>query len=101
MNSKMTFYKKNKCIKYPFYKWWGVEMERDHRPKLLAYFQEFSDFPPIPQGTISKIEKQFCECMADKKPFNVLSNNTKVDVMLEFEENPHNSAPTSSFVIGS
>lgn len=62
--------------------------------------EEFPDMPPISQGTISKIEKQFRENghvrQMKKQPSNALDDNTKLDVMLLFQENPHNSTPQAA-----
>lgn len=59
------------------------------------FHEKFPNLPPISQGTISKIEKQFRELghvrQIKKVAANAISDNTKLDVMLEFKENPHNS----------
>lgn len=53
------------------------------------------NLPPISHGTISK---QFRElgpwtCRVDKKAAtNAMSDDVKLDIMLEFEENPHTSS---------
>lgn len=65
--------------------------------EVARLFQEkFPDLPPISQGTISKIEKQFRENghvrQIKKETSNAMSNDTKLDVLLEFEENPHSSS---------
>ncbi|KAJ8944463.1 hypothetical protein NQ318_012523 [Aromia moschata] len=58
-------------------------------------------YPELPlisqaQGTVSKIDKQFRERghvrQHKKNPFNKLSDDQKLDVMLMLEENPHTSS---------
>lgn len=60
------------------------------------FHETFPNLPPISQGTISKIEKQFRELghvrQIKKAAANTISNDTKLDIMLEFEENPHTSS---------
>lgn len=64
------------------------------------FHEEFPDLPPISQGTISKIEKQFRELghvrQVKKAAHNALSDHAKLDVMLEFEEHPHTSCREAS-----
>ena len=60
------------------------------------FHEKFPNLPPISQGTISKIEKQFRELghvrQIKKAAANAISNDTKLDIMLEFQENPHTSS---------
>ncbi|KAJ8936308.1 hypothetical protein NQ318_004714 [Aromia moschata] len=62
--------------------------------EVIRLFQEkYPELPPISQGTVSKIEKQFRERghvrQLKKNPPNKLSDHHKLDVMLMLEENPH------------
>lgn len=60
------------------------------------FHEKFPNLPPITQGTISKIEKQFRQLghvkQIKKVAANAISDYTKLDIMLEFEENPHTSS---------
>lgn len=73
---------------------------RTQQEVTRLFHEKFPDLPPISQGTISKIEKQFREfghVRQIKKPAaNALSDEIKVDVMLEFMENPHTSSRHAS-----
>ncbi|KAJ8955885.1 hypothetical protein NQ318_005433 [Aromia moschata] len=65
--------------------------------EAVRLFQEkYPEFPPISQGTVSKIEKQFRERgharQVKKNPPNKLSDDQILDVMLMLEENPHTSS---------
>jgi len=65
--------------------------------EVVRLFQEkFPDLPPITQGSISKIEKQFRELghvrQVKKVAANAISNDTKLNILLEFEENPHTAS---------
>ncbi|KAJ8934088.1 hypothetical protein NQ318_011943 [Aromia moschata] len=63
--------------------------------QVVRLFQEiYPELPPISQGTVSKIEKQFRERghavrQLKKNPPNKLSDDQKLDVMLMLEENTH------------
>ncbi|KAJ8949619.1 hypothetical protein NQ318_007382 [Aromia moschata] len=64
--------------------------------EVVRLFQEkYPELPPISQGTVSKIEKQFRERghvrQLKKNPPNKLNDDQKFDVMLMLEENPHTS----------
>ncbi|KAJ8951387.1 hypothetical protein NQ318_009951 [Aromia moschata] len=58
--------------------------------------EKYPELPPISQGTVSKIEKQFRERghvrQLNKNSPNKLSDDQKLDVMLMLEENPHTSS---------
>ncbi|KAJ8939594.1 hypothetical protein NQ318_010601 [Aromia moschata] len=62
--------------------------------------KKYSELPPISQGTVSKIEKQFRERgyvrQLMKNPPNKLSDDQKLDVMLMLEENHNVSRQTAS-----
>ncbi|KAJ8936649.1 hypothetical protein NQ318_019488, partial [Aromia moschata] len=65
--------------------------------EVVRLFQEkYPELPPISQGTVSKIEKQFRERVhvrqLKKSPPNKLRDDQKLDVMLMLEENPHTSS---------
>lgn len=65
--------------------------------EVSRLFQErFPDLPPISQGTISKIEKQFRDFghvrRIRKTSSKAISNNIKLDALLEFEDDPHTSS---------
>ncbi|KAJ8948011.1 hypothetical protein NQ318_011900 [Aromia moschata] len=65
--------------------------------EVVCLFQEkYPVLPPIYQGTVSKIEKQFRERghvrHLKKNPPNKLSDDQKLDIMLMLEENPHTSS---------
>ncbi|KAJ8944638.1 hypothetical protein NQ318_004728 [Aromia moschata] len=65
--------------------------------EVVRLFQEkYPELPPISQGTVSKIEKQFRERghvrQLKKNPPNKLSDDQKLDVMLMLGENPHTSS---------
>lgn len=59
------------------------------------FHEKFPNLPPVSQGTISKIEKQFRELghvrQIKKVAANAVSDDTKLDITLEFQENPHTS----------
>lgn len=62
------------------------------------FHEEFSNWPPIFQETTRKIEKQFRLFgelghvrQMRKIAANAVSDDTKLDILLEFEENPHKS----------
>ncbi|KAJ8946767.1 hypothetical protein NQ318_018976 [Aromia moschata] len=65
--------------------------------EVVRLFQEkYPELPPISQGTVSKIEKQFRERghvrQLKKNPPNKLSDHQKLDVMLMLEENTYMSS---------
>ncbi|KAJ8960168.1 hypothetical protein NQ318_003890 [Aromia moschata] len=65
--------------------------------EVVRLFQEkYPVLPPISQGTVSKIQKQFRERghvrQLKKHPSNKLSDDQKLYVMLMLEENPHTSS---------
>ncbi|KAJ8952207.1 hypothetical protein NQ318_022657 [Aromia moschata] len=65
--------------------------------EVVRLFQEkYPELPPISQGTVSKIEKQFWKRghvrQLKKNIPNKLSDEQKLDVMLMLEENPHTSS---------
>ncbi|KAJ8960292.1 hypothetical protein NQ318_004017 [Aromia moschata] len=65
--------------------------------EVVHLFQEeYPELPPISQGIVSKIEKQFGErghvWQLKKNLPNKLSDDQKLDVMLMLEENPHKSS---------
>ncbi|KAJ8936860.1 hypothetical protein NQ318_016039 [Aromia moschata] len=65
--------------------------------EVVRLFQEkYPELPPISEGTVSKIGKQFRKRghvqQLKKTPPNKLSDDQKLDVMLTLEENPHTSS---------
>ncbi|KAJ8941756.1 hypothetical protein NQ318_023113 [Aromia moschata] len=58
--------------------------------------EKYLKLPPISQGTVSKIEKQFRERghvrQLKKNLPNKLSDDQKLDIILMLEENPHTSS---------
>jgi hypothetical protein len=69
---------------------------RTQNEVVHLFRQKFPNLPPITQGTISKIERQFREHGhvrgMKKEAANTINDDTKLDIMLEFEENPHTSS---------
>lgn len=69
---------------------------RTQREVARLFHETFPNLPPISQGTISKIEKQFRELghvrqIKKEVAANAISNDTKLDIILEFDENPNTS----------
>ncbi|KAJ8955761.1 hypothetical protein NQ318_008635 [Aromia moschata] len=73
-----------------------VDRTRTQAEVVRLFQEEYPELPPISQGTVSKIEKQFRErghvWKIKKNPPNKLSDDHKLDVMLMLEENPHTSS---------
>ncbi|KAJ8952566.1 hypothetical protein NQ318_006933 [Aromia moschata] len=67
--------------------------------EVVRLFQEkYPELPPISQGSVSKIEKQFRERRRQlkKNTPNKLSDDQKLDIMLMLEENPHTPSPQTA-----
>ncbi|KAJ8935863.1 hypothetical protein NQ318_015974 [Aromia moschata] len=67
-----------------------------HKITIMQMLEKYPELPPISQGTVSKIEKQFRKRghvrQLKKNPPNKLSDDQKLDVTLMLEENPHTSS---------
>ncbi|KAJ8955845.1 hypothetical protein NQ318_005390 [Aromia moschata] len=75
---------------------WFGDRTRTQAEVVRLFQEKYPEMPPISQGTVSKIEKQFREGghvrQLKTNPPNNLSDAQKLDVMLMLEENPHTSS---------